>query len=83
MADKKVLNEEELVEAVGGYLFKDNSRDKWQVIDDLTGDVEYESSFKEYAQNWAERYGYSTDTIDWYKVDQLRKDWAAKKNQSK
>ena len=29
MADKKILSEEELVDAVGGYLFKNNSRDKW------------------------------------------------------
>ena len=40
MADKKILNEEELLDIVGGYIFENRVAGRWQVINDKTGGVE-------------------------------------------
>ena len=82
MADKKVLTEEELLDVLGGYIFFDTyGNHKYQLIDDTTGDVRYESTSRNRIEYYAKKYGYSTEKIDWNKLDKLRKEYQAKKNQ--
>jgi hypothetical protein len=82
MADKKVLTEEELLDVLGGYIFFDTyGNHKYQLIDDTTGDVRYESTCRNRIEYYAKKYGYSTEKIDWNKLDKLRKEYQAKKNQ--
>ena len=82
MADKKVLTEEELLDISGGYIFFDRyGGGKYQGIDDTTGNVVLENPYRNCAEYYAERYGYSTENIDWDKLDKLRKEYQAKKNQ--
>ena len=81
MADKKILNEEELLDIVGGYIFENRVAGRWQVINDKTGGVEYESSFRSCAEWMADYLGYSTEEIKWDRVDQLIKAHEASEQQ--
>ena len=80
---EKELKEDELEKADGGYVFHDKyGSGKWQIIDDLTGNVEWDGPLtKQYAQEWAEKWGYSTDEIDWNTLDRIRKEYQAKRAQ--
>ena len=84
MIYKKELKEEELEKVDGGYVFHDNSRDRWEVIDDITGEVR-ESGFvyRQYAQDWAKDHDQSPDEIVWCQLDQLRRDYQESKKKSK
>ena len=90
MADKKELKENELEKELkenelekvdGGYVFHDRyGSGKWQIIDDITGDVKWDGPLtKEYAQEWAEKWGLSTEEITWDQLDKIRKEYAAKR----
>lgn len=80
---EKEIKEDELENVDGGYVFYDRygSR-KWQIIDDVTGNVEWDGPLtKEYAQEWAEKWGLSTEEITWDQLDKIRKEYAAKRAQ--
>ena len=70
--EKKELNDDELENVGGGYLYADKSRFVWQVIDDKTGDVLYESDYSN-CKYYAERYyKVSTEEIDYKDLCKLR-----------
>ena len=78
---EKELKEDELENVDGGYVFHDNSRDRWEVIDDITGEVK-ESGFvsRAYAQEYAKKHDQSPDEIVWCQLDELRKEYQKSKN---
>ena len=78
---EKELKEDELENVDGGYVFHDNSRDRWEVIDDITGEVK-ESGFlsRRYAQEYAKKHDQSPDEIVWCQLDELRKEYQKSKN---
>ena len=89
MTDKKELKDNELEKELkadelenvdGGYVFHDNSRDRWEVIDDITGEVK-ESGFvsRGYAQDYAKKHDQSPDEIVWCQLDKLRRDYQESK----
>ncbi|MBR3250668.1 MAG: hypothetical protein IKF80_03080 [Erysipelotrichaceae bacterium] len=81
MADKKIINEEELLDIVGGYIFENKVAGRWQVINDKTGAVEYESSFLSCVEWTADYLGFSTEHIKWDKVEELKNAYEASKKQ--
>ena len=75
MDKSKKMENEELKEVNGGYLFGsgDHLNDKWEVIDDNTGEVLAKFQTWDEAERAArEQYGMSTEIIFWDKLRDLR-----------
>ena len=73
MISKKELNDDELENVEGGYLYPDKSRFKWQVIDDKDGRVLEEFNYRNQAEFAAQRYWkVSTEDIDYKDLCKLR-----------
>ena len=73
MISKRELKDDELEQVDGGYLYADGTKHMWQVINDETGDVMYETLAYIYAEKKAESLGMSTTVLEWPELDKLRK----------
>ena len=73
MISKKELNDDELENVDGGYLYPDKNRFKWQVIDDKDGRFLEEFEYRNQAEEAAKSYWkVSTEDIDYKDLCKLR-----------
>lgn len=68
--DASMLSDEELEGVSGGYVFEFDCR--WEVIDDITGNVLATCALQEDAEELADAHGVSSVEVSWDKVARLR-----------
>ena len=75
MDESKKLENEELKDVSGGYIFGDgsNASYNWEVIDDINGEVLGKYLTRDEARDAAvNQFNVSGDTIGWAKLNELR-----------
>ena len=79
--NKKKINDDELENVSGGYLFNQSNcpgggANVWEVIDNKTGEVLYETGDKNKAIKACKEVGLETDELEYWQLGHLRQSGA-------